>query len=160
MVILSAGVVPNKEVAEAAGLAVNRAVVVSEMMETSMPDIYACGDCAEFDDVNLPLWSVASEMGRVAGANAAGETTMYIPEVQGLSLAAMNTNMYAIGDVGTKEGVSYKTMEIRDDKKGILEKYYFRNDIISGAILLGDLSPLDRAVSAVQEQKTFRKMFR
>ena len=40
------GVRANTQLAQAAGLEIDRAVVVNEKMETSVPDIYACGDCA------------------------------------------------------------------------------------------------------------------
>ena len=42
-------------------------------MQTSEKDIYACGDCVEFEGENAALWAEASEQGKVAGANAAGE---------------------------------------------------------------------------------------
>ena len=91
--------------------------MVSDKMQTSDSSVFAGGDCAEYDGANVAIWPVAMEMGRVAGANAAGDSQPYLPQVQGMTLAALNTMVYAIGDVGTKEGASYKTLEIRDDRK-------------------------------------------
>lgn len=77
VVIISSGVRANVEIAKQAGAEINRAIVVNEKMETSVKDVYACGDCAEYDNINYALWSEAAEMGKVAGANAAGEETSY-----------------------------------------------------------------------------------
>ena len=51
----------------------NRAVVVNERMETSVPGIYACGDVAEFNGKYIALWMPAMKQGKVAGSNAAGK---------------------------------------------------------------------------------------
>lgn len=159
LVILSTGVRANIAVAEEAGLITERAVVVNEKMETGIEGVYACGDCAQFDGANIAIWPVASEMGRIAGANAAGEGLPYRPETQGMTFMGMNTQLYAIGDVGTKKDAQYKTLEIRDDKKQTLEKYYFINNIVCGAILLGDISKMAAITEAVQNRKTFKEVF-
>ena len=78
MVIVSAGVRANAEIAQAAGIRVERKILVDERMQTSAPDIYAAGDCAEHG-VSYALWSEASEMGEVAGTNAAGGEAIYKP---------------------------------------------------------------------------------
>lgn len=159
LVIISTGVRANIAVAETAGLITERAVVVNEKMETGVEGIYACGDCAQYNGANIAIWPVASEMGRIAGANAAGEGLPYRPETQGMTFHGMNTMLYAIGDVGTKADAQYKTLEIRDDKKHTLEKYYFINNVICGAILLGDTSKMAAVSEAIKAQKTFKEVF-
>ena len=78
LVIVSAGVRANAEIAAAAGIRVDRKVVVDEGMRTSAPDVYAAGDCAVCG-VSCALWPEAEEMGRVAGVNAAGGHAEYRP---------------------------------------------------------------------------------
>ena len=80
LVILAAGLRPNVEIAAEAGVEVGRtgAIRVDERMETSLPGVYAAGDCAEAlhlvtgRPAYIPLGTTANKMGRVAGANAAG----------------------------------------------------------------------------------------
>ena len=72
IVLVSAGVRANVQLAQAAGLACGRAVTVDDHMRTSDPDIFACGDCAELNGVNMALWGEAQNQGRTAGTNAAG----------------------------------------------------------------------------------------
>lgn len=159
LVILSTGVRANIAIAQAAGLETDRAVVVNEAMESSVAGIYAAGDCAQYDGANITLWPVASEMGRIAGANAAGEKLVYQPEEAGMNFHGMGTAMFTMGDIGTKANVSYKTVEIRDEKKQTVEKMWFRNNIICGAVLLGDTSRMADLTEAIKEKKTFKEIF-
>ncbi len=159
LVLVSTGVRANIGIAKDAGLATDRAVIVDKNMASSVEGIYAAGDCAQYDGANITIWPVASEMGRIAGANAAGEGLVYVPDVNGMSFHGMGTSLFSVGDIGTKEGVSYKTVEIKDEKKQTLEKIWFRNNIISGAVLVGDLSRMAKIIEAVKEQKSFQEVF-
>ena len=75
MVILATGVKPEVTLAREAGieLGVTGAIHVDENMQTSFPDIYACGDCIEHfhvvtgKPVYYPLGSTANKTGRIAG---------------------------------------------------------------------------------------------
>lgn len=79
MVIVSAGIRANAEIAAAAGISVDRKIIVDEHMRTSAPDVYAAGDCAACG-LSYGLWPEAKEMGRVAGINAAGGDAAYVTE--------------------------------------------------------------------------------
>ena len=80
MVVLCAGVTPNVEIAKDAGieLGVTGAIKVNDRMETSIKDIYACGDCVEEhlvisdSKIWMPLGSNANKEGRTAAINACG----------------------------------------------------------------------------------------
>ncbi len=160
LVIVSTGVRANIGIAQEAGLYCQRAVVVDEYMHTDDPYIYACGDCAQFAGANIAIWPVAMEMGRIAGANAAGDTLEYVPQTHGMSFAGMGTSLFAIGDVGSQKDVEYKTLEIRDDRKATLEQYFFKNNMICGAILIGDTSKMAMVTTALEEGKSFGEFFK
>lgn len=80
MVIVAAGIRPNVELAREAGvkLGVTGAIAVNPRLETSVKDIYACGDCTESYSVITgqalyrPLGSTANKMGRIAGDQITG----------------------------------------------------------------------------------------
>lgn len=79
-VVLCTGATPNVDIAKDAGidLGVTGAIKVNEKMETSIKDIYACGDCVEEHlvvsntKIWLPLGSNANKEGRTAAINACG----------------------------------------------------------------------------------------
>jgi NADPH-dependent 2,4-dienoyl-CoA reductase/sulfur reductase-like enzyme/rhodanese-related sulfurtransferase len=80
MVLVSTGVRPNSELAASAGIELGMAgsIRVNSKMRTSIPDIYACGDCIEHfhavtgKPVWRPLGSTANKTGRIAGDSVTG----------------------------------------------------------------------------------------
>ena len=127
-------------------------------MQTSAANIYACGDCAEFDGINYAIWPQAVEQGKVAGANAAGEALTYTTVSAGLSFHGMNTALYAIGDNGKNPDLIYRTVEFKDMVRMQYEKYYFLNNRLCGVILIGDTSKMAQMTEAIEQRKTFKEI--
>ena len=73
LVLSAVGLRPRTELAAAAGLAVNRGVVVDRQLRTSHSAIYALGDCAEVDGINLlyvmPLMTCARALAQTLAGN-------------------------------------------------------------------------------------------
>ena len=157
LVILSTGVRAITAVAQAAGVEVDRAIVVNQRMETNLPGVYACGDCAQYQGVNYALWPEAQEQGKTAGACATGELTQYQPIRPILNFHGMNTEVFSMGDPGKTPGVEYKTLEIRDGEN--LQRLYFTGNRLCGVILVGDLSQMADLMAAVEEQRPFQQLF-
>ncbi len=133
VVIVSAGVRANVEIAQAAGIRVDRKVIVDEHMATSAPDVYAAGDCAAFG-MSYALWAEACEMGRVAGLNAAGAEAAYQPVARPVHFAGFGTEVFAIGDPGLDPAKTYDVGKMPD------ARYYSLGDTLVGAVLTGDTS--------------------
>lgn len=159
LVIVSAGVRASTKVAQEAGIQTDRAIVVDEKMHTNLTDIYACGDCAQFEGINYAIWPQALEMGKVAGANAAGDCLTYETVNAALTFHGMDTALFSIGDNGKNPDIKYKTVEFKDPMKMIYEKYYFSNNRLCGAILLGDTSKMAKVTAQVEEHTNFKDMF-
>lgn len=159
LVIVSAGVRANVGAAKNAGLDINRGIVVNADMSTSDENIFACGDCAEYEGINYAIWPQALEQGKVAGANAAGDALTYTTVSAGLSFHGMNTGLYAIGDNGKNSNLIYRTVEFKDMGRKQYEKYYFLNNRLCGAIFIGDTSKMAFVTEAVEQKKTFKEMF-
>lgn len=82
VVVAGVGVRPNVVLAEGAGLAVDRGVMVDAFLRTSDPFIWAAGDVARYPDprggsVRIEHWSVAQNQGRTAARNMVGLTSAF-----------------------------------------------------------------------------------
>lgn len=158
LVIVSAGVRANAAVLEKSGVKTEKAVVVNERMETSAADIYACGDCAEFEGINYAIWPEASEQGRIAGANAAGDELIYQEVSSGLSFHGMKTALFAAGDNGKNPNLIYKTVELKDMGKKHYQKLYFLNNRLCGVILIGDMSRMAELTEALEKRASYKEV--
>ena len=158
LVIVSCGVRANTAVAKEMGIEVDRAIVVDSRMQTSLPDVYACGDCAQFEGVNYAIWPQAVEQGKVAGANAAGDAAEYTQVPAALSFHGMNTALFAAGDNGKNPNLLYKTVEVQDKSKKQYEKLTFLNGKLCGVILIGDVSKMGKMTELLEKKATFAEV--
>lgn len=105
VVIICTGVVPNIEIAKDAGITIGStgAIKVNKLMQTSVENIYACGDCAEKrhivsgKNVWIPLGSTANKEGRCAAMNAAGVFEQFEGVLGSAVSRCLNTTMSMTG---------------------------------------------------------------
>lgn len=160
LVIVSCGVRANTALAKEAGIETDRAVIVNEKMETNIPDIYACGDCAQYEGINYAIWPQAVEEGKTAGAQAAGDDNTYSTVPAALSFHGMNTALFAAGDNGQNPDLIYKTVEYKDEGKKQYQKYYFLNNRLCGVILIGDTSRMAEMTEALEHHRQYKEIIK
>lgn len=105
VVVICTGVVPNIEIAKDAGITIGStgAIKVNKLMQTSVENIYACGDCAEKrhivsgKNVWIPLGSTANKEGRCAAMNAAGVFEQFEGVLGSAVSRCLNTTMSMTG---------------------------------------------------------------
>lgn len=145
MVVVAVGVIPRTELAAQTDLKVNRGILVDRFMQTSVPNVYACGDVAEaYDFIHktnrvLALWPVARVGGRVAGYNMAGQKCEYSG---GTAMSALNYFRVPIISVGLTtlgEAEGYETLIFHDQKVSVYRKIVFKEGTIVGVTLVGDV---------------------
>lgn len=150
LVLISAGVRPNLDLAQKAGIAVNRGVLVNEHMQTSHPDIYAAGDVTEFHGISYGLWVPAKKQGEVAGRHAAGQPAQFDELPPSAKLKVLGIGLFSIGEFAPKEsGDRLVAARQGDNYVGLL----FRDGILIGANLLGETG-LDSKVRKAIDAKT------
>jgi NADPH-dependent 2,4-dienoyl-CoA reductase/sulfur reductase-like enzyme/nitrite reductase/ring-hydroxylating ferredoxin subunit len=83
LIVTGVGVAPRTSLAEAAGLKVERGVVVDERLRTSDPNVYAAGDVASYPDarfgsrVRIEHWAVAERQGQAVALSMLGKLGAY-----------------------------------------------------------------------------------
>jgi len=140
-VIMGVGVVPNTDfVKDVLNLGPRNGIIVDEKMQTSEPDIYACGDCVELKSAidgsirPFPVWPNAQETGKVAGANIVGQEMIYEGGIRVNALNVFEKVYFSIGNVHDESKLG-KMIE----RDGILEFYYFEGEKLIGAEIIGDV---------------------
>ena len=160
VVVMSCGVKANTAIAVAAGIKADRAIPVDMFMRTNVPDIYACGDCCYYDGVNYQLMAEAGAQGRVAGAHAAGDPTVYFANrLIGMHVEGIGATMFAIGDAGKNEKLSYKTVETQDEIRSRHETYWFSGGALKGAVVINADEKMQDVISRVETATRYDDMF-
>ncbi|MCW3817240.1 FAD-dependent oxidoreductase [Micromonospora sp. DR5-3] len=147
LLVLSCGVRPDTALAGAAGLAVDRGVVVDDRLRTSDRRISAIGDCAQHDGELTGLVAPAWAQARVVAQVLAGEDPLarYRPRPVVTRLKAAGIDLAAMGDAtgatpadGTVHGGPAEELTFADPARGTYARLRIRDDRLTGAILLGD----------------------
>jgi nitrite reductase (NADH) large subunit len=134
LLLVAVGIKPNVDLARAAGLQVNRGVIVDAAMRTSTPDVFAAGDVCEFEKQVPGLWPVAVEQARVAAVNAMGGQEVYRETVPVTTLKVVGIDITSIGRF---EPRSEDEIVIALFSEHRYRKLVIAGGKIVGAILLG-----------------------
>jgi nitrite reductase (NADH) large subunit len=138
LVLISAGMRSNTELALEAGIKVNRGVVVDGHLRTSADDVYAVGDVAEFEGRVYGIIPAALEQASIAAANILGmEHNVYTGTIPSNTLKIVDVELTSMGLVNPEEP-KYEEIKKADTKKGVYKKLVLDKGKIVGAILLGD----------------------
>jgi nitrite reductase (NADH) large subunit len=149
MVIVSAGVRPNLELAKAGGLACDKGITVNDRLETSASDIYAAGDVAEHRGVVSGIWPAAMQQGKVAGANMAGGEAAYQGTTMSNILKVAGIDVAAAGNIDA-EG-RYEAQIVSSDT--VYKKLVIENNRLIGCIMVGDTKNFNTITRYITEQR-------
>ena len=141
IVVMAVGVKPNADLAIASGIAVGRGITVDANLRTSIPHIYAAGDCAEIIDpatgmsVVPAIWPIAVEQGETAAANMAGEAKAYQPSSAMNAVEVAGIPLISAGDPNPTAQDEVMTLT----KAGRYRKVVSRDGVIRGVLFVGDV---------------------
>jgi assimilatory nitrate reductase electron transfer subunit len=137
LLVVACGVRANTDLAEAAGLTIERGVVVDDRLRTSDPRIYAIGDCAQHPGTIAGLVAPAWDQSRVVADLLAGDRPLarYTARPAVTRLKALGIDLACVGE---SAGWAGETVTFADPGRGTYAKLVVRGDRLVGAIMLGD----------------------
>ncbi|HHN68168.1 MAG TPA: NAD(P)/FAD-dependent oxidoreductase, partial [Thermopetrobacter sp.] len=137
LVVMAAGIVPEKRLAEEAGLYCERGIVVNDYMMTYDPRIFAVGECVQHRGVCYGLVAPLYEQARVLANHIAGRGWMtYEGSVTSTKLKVTGIDLFSAGDF--LGGGDSEELIMLDEKAGVYKKLVIENDRLTGAVLYGD----------------------
>ncbi|MEN8435734.1 FAD-dependent oxidoreductase [Clostridium septicum] len=149
MIIYSVGVRANTALAKSIGIECNKGVLVNSNMETNIPDIFACGDVAEYEGHYYANWPAAIEMGKVAGANAASDSIEFQKFVSSTVFVAMETEVFSAGTIDFNDETLEKISSVNKNKNNYVSLFFKDNKLVGG-ILIGDISSSVKIILGIQ----------
>ena len=150
MILISAGTRPDLTLARALGLDIDKGVKVDDTMKTGLDEIYAAGDLIEHQGRYYGLWSAAMEQGKVAGAAMAGQPARYEGTVISNILKVVGLDLLSAGEIDVEGRL--EAIVSQDEAKKTYRKLVLKDNVIIGAILLGDLRGSAEILSAIKKR--------
>ncbi|NHC40305.1 NAD(P)/FAD-dependent oxidoreductase [Bacillus sp. MM2020_1] len=136
LVVMAIGIKSNIEVARNNGIYVNRGIVVNDFMETSVPHIYAVGECAEHREIVYGLVAPLYEQGKVLANRICGNLgEPYQGSVTGTQLKVAGVDLFSAGEI-FEDGTT-KSIMVYNEYDGVYKKILTRNNMIVGVVLYG-----------------------
>jgi nitrite reductase (NADH) large subunit len=139
MVVISAGIRPNVDLAKQAGIAVKAGIVVNDDLCTSTPDVYAVGECAQHRGITYGLVAPLWEQARCLAERLTNETSQVTYKGSRVStkLKVMGVELAVMGEKD-KADPADEVVTYSEPNRGIYKKLVVRENHLVGAIILGD----------------------
>lgn len=138
LVVIATGIVPNRELAQAAGLACGRGIRVDGQLRTSDPDIHALGECCELDGETFGLVEPGYQQAKVLADLLSGtnQAAHYQPSVIATRLKISDVPVFSCGQQIPDD--TTQSLVWQDFETGGYSHLLVRDNRLIGAILVGD----------------------
>lgn len=140
LIVVAIGIRPNIDLAKAAGLEVNRGIVVDDGMRTTDASIYSVGECVEHRGQVFGLVAPIWEQAKVCAAHLADRTeASYVTPALSTRLKITGIDVFSAGQLAAQDEAD-EELVYRDSAKGIYKKLVLREDKVVGAVMYGDVA--------------------
>ena len=157
MVVVCAGVTPNKGLAQKAGLEVGRGILVDDGMRTSDPFIYAVGECAEHRGRVYGLVGPVIEQAETALEALRGGAPAYTGSVTASSLKIAGIELFVAGDLQCQSDGRARIVAYTDRRNRAYRALAIRDERIVGGVVIGPWNQTYRLRRAVETGEVIEK---
>ncbi|WP_040604280.1 nitrite reductase large subunit NirB [Sagittula stellata] len=136
IVVMAVGIRPAVTLARDSGLDCGRAIKVDAQMRTSDPDVYALGECVEFEGNLFGLVAPLYDQAKVLAATLTGTDAAFVMKELSTKLKVTGCDLFSAGDFA--EGDGREDIVYRDPARGIYKRLVIEDDRLIGAVMYGD----------------------
>lgn len=153
LVVMAVGIRPYTEVAKAAGLDVNRGIIVNEFMQTNDPNIFAVGECAECEGKVYGLVAPLYEQGIVLADYLTNkETNGYHGSTTFTSLKVSGCDLYSAGIIQETDDIH--GIEIFNSIDNNYKKVFLKDGEVVGTVLYGNTDDGSRFYNMMKKHES------
>ena len=136
LVVMAVGIRPETRLATDAGLTVGRGIDVTAQMQTSDPDIFAVGECVEYDGYLFGLVAPLYDQARVLARTLLGDADAFVVKDIATKLKVTGCDLFSAGDFAEAKG--REDIVFRDPARGVYKRLVIEGDRLVGAVMYGD----------------------
>ncbi len=139
MLVMAVGIRPSASIAAQAGIEVNHGIVVDDTLRTSVPNVYALGECVEHQGKCHGLVAPLYDMARVLANSLTDQQACFTSSATATKLKVNGVDLYSAGEFLEGEGAAgIEDIVLRDAAAGIYKRVILEGRRIVGVVLYGD----------------------
>lgn len=150
LVVFTTGIRPNIQLAENHGIHTRKAIVVNDVMETNIPNIYAIGECAEHKGMVHGLVQPIYEQASVLAKHLLGEKITHTPKpIYSTKLKVPDLPIYSAGCI-EHHSPFMSAVTYLDEEQEVYKKFVFEREALAGILFVGELEHADQLLQDVK----------
>lgn len=145
LLVYAAGIIPNTKLAKQCGIETDRAIRINAQLQTNLKNIYAIGECSEFDGTTYGLIAPIDEQAKVLakvlqGELIDGKQPSYEEKEFSTRLKVNGIHMHSMGKVNADDQDEViELLDVSQNAESVYKKIIINDGRIVGAMLFGDI---------------------
>ncbi len=161
LLIAALGVKPRCELAKVAGIATNRGILVNNQLQSSDPDVFAIGECAECNGETIGLVAPVYQQAVVLAQVLSGQTqAQYQANTTATNLKINGLAISSVGDISKllqNNNPGLISLTYQDQEQGDYRRVWLLNGHLQGAVMCGDTSLIQHYQQQLQDPASLRR---
>ncbi len=138
LIVMTVGVRPNIAVAKASGVPCDKGILVNAHMQTETTNVYAIGECVQFEQTTFGLVAPVYDQAAVLVATLLGQNSTFKVAPTATKLKVSGVDLFSAGDIS--EQPHYQYIEYHDPANHIYKRISLHNNNVVGSVMYGDVA--------------------
>ena len=156
IVVMAVGIRPAVKLAQDSGIPCGRAIKVDAQMRTETPDVFAVGECVEYNGTLFGLVAPLYDQAKVLAKTLVGAPETFAMRELSTKLKVTGCDLFSAGDFADAPG--REDIVFRDPARGIYKRLVIENDRLIGAVMYGDTADGNWFFGLIKEGEDISEM--